>query len=200
MAIGSDLHNVALRGASLFCYVMTWISAIIVTGLVGNFLERFSNRGVDIVYMEVILTSMRQAVITMVVYLVGMIAPCLPKYGGHLAPLHLIFSYLWLTAFIFAAQDWSHHRCRNSLPRAGLCGRKHAIEAFNFLAFFFILCNLIIEGLLFRAHRRTVAAGPTHHISKERPASGVSADTGTTAPPPPAPVAQPAVNNGTTAV
>ncbi|KAH6608157.1 hypothetical protein Trco_004470, partial [Trichoderma cornu-damae] len=123
-----ELHNTALRGASVFCYVMTWISAIIVTGLVGNFLERFSSRGVDIVYMEVI------AVITMVVYLIGMIAPCLPKYGGYLAPLHLIFSYLWLTAFIFAAQDWSHNRCRVSIPRSGLCSRKHAIEAFNFLA------------------------------------------------------------------
>ncbi|KAL7906911.1 hypothetical protein GGI35DRAFT_457202 [Trichoderma velutinum] len=195
MALGANLHNTALRGASLFCYVMTWISAIVVTGIVGNFLERFSNRGVDIVYMEVI------AVITMVVYLVGMILPCLPKYGGHMAPLHLIFSYLWLTAFIFAAQDWSHHRCRNSIPRSGLCSRKHAIEAFNFLAFFFILCNLIIEVLLFRAHRRTMAGTtPTHHVTKERPASGVSGvsgETGTTAPPPP--VAQP-VNNGTTAV
>ncbi|KAM0255045.1 hypothetical protein ACHAQJ_006194 [Trichoderma viride] len=196
MALGANLSNTALRGASVFCYVMTWISAIVVTGLVGNFLERFSNRGVDIVYMEVI------AVITMVVYLVGMIAPCLPKYGGYLAPLHLIFSYLWLTAFIFAAQDWSHNRCHFSIPRSGLCGRKHAIEAFNFLAFFFILCNLIIEALLFRAHRRNAVAGPTHHVTKERPASGVSgvsAETGTTVPPP---VAAPntAVHNGATAV
>ncbi|PNP51654.1 hypothetical protein THARTR1_07771 [Trichoderma harzianum] len=193
MALGANLTNTALRAASLFCYVMTWISAIIVTGIVGNFLERFSNRGVDIVYMEVI------AVITMVVYLVGMILPCLPKYGGIMAPMHLIFSYLWLTAFIFAAQDWSHHRCRNSLPRSGLCSRKHAIEAFNFLAFFFILCNLIIEAFLFRAHRRNLDNTTSHHVTKERPASGVSGvsgETGTTAPPP---VAAP-VNNGTTAV
>ncbi|KAL6689865.1 hypothetical protein J3F84DRAFT_391029 [Trichoderma pleuroticola] len=193
MALGANLTNTALRAASLFCYVMTWISAIIVTGIVGNFLERFSNRGVDIVYMEVI------AVITMVVYLVGMILPCLPKYGGIMAPMHLIFSYLWLTAFIFAAQDWSHHRCRNSLPRSGLCSRKHAIEAFNFLAFFFILCNLIIEAFLFRAHRRNLDNTTPHHVTKERPASGVSGvsgETGTTAPPP---VAAP-VNNGTTAV
>jgi len=195
MAIGADLHHTALRGSSVFCYIMTWISAIVVTGLVSNFLERFSSRGVDIVYMEVI------AVITMVVYLIGMIAPCLPKYGGYLAPLHLVFSYLWLTAFIFAAQDWSHNRCRNSIPRSGLCSRKHAIEAFNFLAFFFILCNLIIETLLFRAHRRRIAnAVPTHPMTKERPVSGVSGishETGTTMP---QPVAAPAVNNGTTAV
>ncbi|KAL7943843.1 hypothetical protein V8C42DRAFT_359016 [Trichoderma barbatum] len=194
MPYAANLHNTALRGASVFCYVMIWVSAIIVTGLVSNFLERFSFRGVDIVYIEVI------AVITMVVYLVGMIAPCLPKYGGHLAPLHLIFSYLWITAFIFAAQSWSHNRCRNSFPRSGLCGRKHAIEAFTFIAFFFTLCNLIIEALLFRAHRRTVADTPTHHVTKERPVSGVSGisgETGTTAQPPP--VAAP-MHNGTTAV
>ncbi|EGR47978.1 uncharacterized protein TRIREDRAFT_122324 [Trichoderma reesei QM6a] len=194
----NDLENTALRAGSFFCYLMTWISSIIVVGIVGNFLERFSNRGVDIVYIEVI------AVITMVVYLVGMLAPCLPKYGGHLAPLHLIFSYLWLTAFIFTAQRWSHHRCRAGIPVGGQCGKKHAVEAFTFLAFFFILCNLIVEGLLFRAHRRTYVNEPTHH-TKERPASGVSGvsgDTGTTAPPPAAPAApaataHPAVNSGT---
>ncbi|KAL6789877.1 hypothetical protein J3E68DRAFT_412580 [Trichoderma sp. SZMC 28012] len=195
MALAANLENTALRAASMFCYVMTWISAIIVVGIVGNWLERFSNRGVDIVYMEVI------AVITMVVYLAGAILPCLPKYGGVMAPLHLIFSYLWLTAFIFAAQDWSHHRCRNSIPRPGLCSRKHAVEAFTFLAFFFILCNLIIETFLFRAHRRTNAGTTgTHHVTKERPASGVSGvsgETGTTAPPP---AAAAPVNNGTTAV
>lgn len=48
------LENTALRAASFFCYLMTFISSIIVVGIVGNFLERFSNRGVDIVYIEVI--------------------------------------------------------------------------------------------------------------------------------------------------
>ncbi|TFA98667.1 hypothetical protein CCMA1212_009524 [Trichoderma ghanense] len=193
------LENTALRAASFFCYLMTFISSIIVVGIVGNFLERFSNRGVDIVYIEVI------AVISMVVYLIGMIAPWLPKYGGHLAPLHLIFSYLWLTSFIFAAQRWSHHRCRFSIPAPGQCGKKHAVEAFVWLAFFFILCNLIIEAFLYRAHHRTYVNEPTHH-TKERPASGVSGvsgETGTTAPPPPAApaapaaTAHPAVNSGT---
>ncbi|EHK16040.1 uncharacterized protein TRIVIDRAFT_227972 [Trichoderma virens Gv29-8] len=193
MALGANLHNTAIRGVSLFCYIMVWISAIIVTGLVGNFLERFSSRGVDIVYMEVI------AVITMVFYLVGMILPCLPKYGGVMAPLHLVFSYLWITAFIFAAQDWSHNRCHVSIPRSGLCGRKHAIEAFNFLAFFFTLCLIFLESWLFWEHRRRLRdEPPTHHITKERPASGVSGVSGdTTAMPPP--VAQP-VHNGTSAV
>lgn len=54
MALGANLHHTALRGSSVFCYIMTWISAIVVTGLVSNFLDRFSFRGVDIVYMEVI--------------------------------------------------------------------------------------------------------------------------------------------------
>lgn len=69
----------------------------------------------------------------MVVYLVGAIAPCLPKYGGILAPLHLVFSYLWLVAFVFASLSWSHNRCRNSFPAPGNCSKKHAIEAWIFI-------------------------------------------------------------------
>lgn len=84
MALGANLTNTALRAASLFCYVMTWISAIIVTGIVGNFLERFSNRGVDIVYMEVIVCL---SVPQLVILLSNMRAPgchnngCLPRWS-----------------------------------------------------------------------------------------------------------------------
>lgn len=179
MALGSGLSNMGLRMGSLVCYIFTFISAIIVTAVVGNLLQKFSNRNVQIVYMEVI------AVISMVVYLVGAIAPCLPKYGGLLAPLHLIFSYLWLTAFIFASLSWSHNRCRNSFPAPGNCSKKHAIQAWLFIGFFFILCNLLIEIFLVRAHRRNAVNEPRHHHhTKERPDSTISGETGTTAPPP----------------
>lgn len=179
MALGAGLTNVGLRMGSLVCYIFTFISSIIVTAIVGNLLQKFSNRNVRLVYMEVI------AVISMVVYLVGAIAPCLPKYGGILAPLHLVFSYLWLVAFVFASLSWSHNRCRNSFPAPGNCSKKHAIEAWIFIGFFFILCNLLIEVFLMRAHRRTaVNEGRHHHHTKERPDSTISGDTGTTAPPP----------------
>lgn len=57
---GDDLHHFALRAGSTFCYFMTFVSSIIVVGLVGNFLERFSNRNVDIVYIEVIVRFFHQ--------------------------------------------------------------------------------------------------------------------------------------------
>ncbi|PON25135.1 hypothetical protein TGAM01_v205821 [Trichoderma gamsii] len=169
MALGG-LTNMGLRMGSLVCYIFTFISAIIVTAVVGNLLQKFSNRN---------------AVITMVVYLVGAIAPCLPKYGGILAPLHLVFSYLWLVAFVFASLSWSHNRCRNSFPAPGNCSKKHAIQAWLFIGFFFILCNLLIEVFLIRAHRRNAVNEPRHHHhTKERPDSTISGETGTTAPPP----------------
>lgn len=54
MAIGAGLTNVGLRIGSFVCYIFTFISSIIVTAIVGNLLQRFSNRNVRIVYMEVI--------------------------------------------------------------------------------------------------------------------------------------------------
>ncbi|KAM0464291.1 hypothetical protein ACHAPV_002845 [Trichoderma viride] len=180
MAIGAGLTNTGLRIGSFVCYIFIFISSIIVTAIVGNLLQKFSNRNVRLVYMEVI------AVISMVVYLVGCIAPCLPKYGGILAPLHLVFSYLWLVAFVFASLSWSHNRCRNSFPAPGNCSKKHAIQAWLFIGFFFILCNLLIEVFLIRAHRRNAVNEPRHHHhhTKERPDSTISGETGTTAPPP----------------
>jgi len=195
MALAAGLTNTGLRIGSFVCYIFTFISSIIVTAVVGNLLQKFSNRNVRIVYMEVI------AVISMVVYLVGSIAPCLPKYGGFLAPLHLIFSYLWLTAFVFASLSWSHNRCRNSFPAPGNCSKKHAIEAWLFIGFFFILCNLIIELFLIRAHRRSgITREPRHHHTKERPDSTISGETGTTAPPPVAAPPQHTATPATTAV
>lgn len=54
MALGAGLANVGLRMGSLVCYIFTFISSIIVTAVVGNLLQKFSNRNVQIVYMEVI--------------------------------------------------------------------------------------------------------------------------------------------------
>lgn len=56
MALGSGLANMGLRMGSLVCYIFTFISSIIVTAVVGNLLQRFSNRNVQIVYIEVIVS------------------------------------------------------------------------------------------------------------------------------------------------
>lgn len=62
-----------------------------------------------------------------------MLLPLVDSYGGYLMPLNLILSYFWLTSFIFSAQDWSGDRCYDTGPLFGHCGKKHTMEAFNFL-------------------------------------------------------------------
>lgn len=42
----------------------------------------------------------------------------------------------WLTAFIFAAQDYNEHSCYFNAPPGVTCGRKKANEAFIFLALY----------------------------------------------------------------
>lgn len=41
------------------------------------------------------------------------------------------FHYRWLTAFIFAVQDYSRSDCTNTSPRGGSCKYKRLIEAFT---------------------------------------------------------------------
>ncbi|KAJ5797197.1 uncharacterized protein N7518_005737 [Penicillium psychrosexuale] len=48
-----------------------------------------------------------------------------------------VLSYLWLTAFIFLAQDFNQVSCSIHLwNHEMVCSRKYAAEAFSFIAFF----------------------------------------------------------------
>lgn len=42
----------------------------------------------------------------------------------------------WLTAFIFASQDYSQHNCRLNSPPGLSCSKKHANQSFIFLALY----------------------------------------------------------------
>lgn len=76
-----------------------------------------------------------KAAIDTFLYLPALVAPIFKSYKGYLAPLAWIFSYLWLTAFIFAAQDYDYNNCRLTSPLSfGHCGLKKTLEAFAFLA------------------------------------------------------------------
>ncbi|RDA94624.1 putative heat-labile enterotoxin [Ophiocordyceps camponoti-saundersi (nom. inval.)] len=116
-----------------------------VTGILSYFLHRSSYRDTHIIFQEVI------AVITFFAWLFGMLLPLVDRYKGHLMPVNLILSYLWLTSFIFAAQDWSGDRCYDGPPILENCGKKHTAEAFMFLTFFFLLCNTVSEAMLWRS-------------------------------------------------
>jgi hypothetical protein len=58
----------------------------------------------------------------------------LRDYRYYYGPLNLIFSYLWLTAFVFAAQDYNRFPCQNNSPFGGSCTLKKTNEAFIFIA------------------------------------------------------------------
>lgn len=94
------------------------------------------------------------AAIDTFLYLPSLFLPAVKSYKGYLAPLAWIFSYLWLTAFIFAAQDYNWHRCSaNSPGNTNKCGLKKTLEAFAFLAFFTNLVGLIVEWMLWDKQR-----------------------------------------------
>ncbi|KAF2405096.1 hypothetical protein EJ06DRAFT_525652 [Trichodelitschia bisporula] len=137
---------------------LQWVSAVIVMGLVSRFLAK-NQHTTHLVYEEVI------AVLNVAFFLPMLVLPARSSYGGHFLPLNFIFSYLWLTAFIFTAQDYSGKQCHRVSPDdVYACGRKTTIEAFSFLAFFFSLINTIIDGWLFSSRRTD-----TTPVTKEAP-------------------------------
>ncbi|GJN74194.1 might be a transmembrane protein [Purpureocillium lilacinum] len=154
-----------LRALAAFCHFMVFASAVIVTGLVSAFLDRWAFRGYRVVYQEVI------AVITLVIYMFAMFVPIMKTYRGYFAPVNFIFSYLWLASFIFSSQDWSGRLCSQTPLGTGRCAQKRTVEAFNFIAFFFLLINVIIEVVLFSESRDDSYITPPP-VSKERPGTG----------------------------
>ncbi|PHH62846.1 hypothetical protein CDD81_6646 [Ophiocordyceps australis] len=146
-----------LRMLATANHFMIFLSALIVTGILSYFLHKFPQRNTHLIFQEVV------AVITFIIYLVGTVLPFMENYHGHMVPLNMILSYLWLTSFIFSAQDWSGNRCYPTYPAVGQCGKKHTVEAFNFLAFLFLLANVITEGLIWRARRTDGIVTKNHH-------------------------------------
>ncbi|KYK58931.1 hypothetical protein DCS_00058 [Drechmeria coniospora] len=180
------------RALASFCHFMIFASAAIVMGIISYFLSQYPFRGSHVVYQEVI------SVITVAFYMVAMILPCFKSYEGYFLPLNFFFSYLWLTSFIFSVNDWSGNLCRRDIyGEPGLdgerCSLKRTVESFNFFAFFFLICNIIIEAFLWRASRKVRhdeerQQHSSAKLTKERPAAAnVSGHGAPTAPPTTAP-------------
>ncbi|KAK3940164.1 hypothetical protein QBC46DRAFT_386136 [Diplogelasinospora grovesii] len=104
--------------------ILIWISAVIVMGIVSYFLSLNNNQGSHIIYMEVV------SVLTVAFYLAAFF---LAAFAGYLMLFNLIFSYLWLVVVVFVAEDFTYS---NS-------ALLHTIEAFSFIAFFFLLFNVL---------------------------------------------------------
>ncbi|KAJ5146159.1 uncharacterized protein N7515_000723 [Penicillium bovifimosum] len=144
------------RPLQLLIRAMQWGSAVIVMGLTSFFISR-GPRGQHIIYQEVI------AVLSVVFFLPAFISPFMPnRLSKFVVFIDIVFSYLWLTAFIFAAQDYNLHSCIANAPPGVTCGRKKANEAFMFLAFISTLFGLFLEVYLLWGYHKENNTTPGH--------------------------------------
>jgi hypothetical protein len=84
---------------------------------------------------DIVLNPYYQAAIDSFLYLPALVLPAIKSYKGYLAPLAWAFSYLWLVAFVFAAQDYEYGSCALRSPYlVNKCSLKRTLEAFAFIA------------------------------------------------------------------
>ncbi|KAK3991445.1 hypothetical protein QBC44DRAFT_323099 [Cladorrhinum sp. PSN332] len=147
MAHGTTRARTGLSTFVLASSAIVWISSVIVMGILA-YLVSEGWRGDHIIYTLVIvsfnfspdrcglwtitLTSEKQSVLTTVFYLAAFF---LAAYPGYVLLFNLIFSYLWIVAVSFLASDWTYS---NS-------ALLNAAEAFAFIAFFFLLFNVLYD-------------------------------------------------------
>ncbi|KAK3395099.1 hypothetical protein B0H63DRAFT_533630 [Podospora didyma] len=103
-----------------------WISAVIVMGILSYLISLNNNQGDHIIYEEVI------SVLTVAFFVVSFF---LGSYPGYILLFNLIFSYLWLVAVAFTASDFTHSDS----------ALLHTVEAFSFIAFFFLFFNVLYD-------------------------------------------------------
>lgn len=127
---------------------MQWSSAVIVMGITSYFMHNWP-KGQHTIYQEVIST------ISVALFLPAFVSPFMPNLlSKFVTPIDIIFSYLWLTAFIFAAQDYNWKDCSQNAPPGASCALKKANESFMFLAFFFTILAIFLELFNLWSHRK----------------------------------------------
>ncbi|EEQ86175.1 hypothetical protein RJZ56_002820 [Blastomyces dermatitidis] len=166
------LVNTALRGALFATRLLQWCSAVIVMGIVAYFLNK-GPKGGHLKYEIVI------AVLSVAFFIPGLLSPFIPVIGSFAFPIDIIFSYLWLTSFIFTAQDYNKNDCAFNAPPGGRCSLKYALEAFTFLAFFGCLAAAMLEIYnLWTYHKnRSPATHPTKEVPRQSAETGGTAGT-----------------------
>jgi len=168
----ADRSNRQLRPGILVNHWLHWLSSLIVMSIAAYFIDHF-HRDEHLIYWVTI------AAIDVFLYIPALVLPVVKSYKGYLHPLSWIFSYLWLTGFIFAAQDYNWHSCSaNSPGNTDKCGLKKTLEAFAFLAFFTNAVGQFLEWKLWDNHRNTFTG--TAESEKNARASADTAPTATT--------------------
>jgi ABC-type thiamin/hydroxymethylpyrimidine transport system permease subunit len=95
---------------------LIWLSAVIVMGIVSYFISQNRQQSNHVIYIEVI------SVLTVAFFVFSFF---LGRFARFILPFNIIFSYLWLVAVVFTAEDWS-----NSYSSA----LEKTVEAFSFIA------------------------------------------------------------------
>ncbi|KAI2608088.1 uncharacterized protein GGS25DRAFT_261197 [Hypoxylon fragiforme] len=113
----------------LISNLLVWASAVIVMGILSYFISVTDGHYISnhIIYEEVI------SVLTVAFFLISFILGTHPSY---VLLFNVLFSYLWLVAVVFTAEDWSYE---------SVGALAHTVEAFSFIAFFFLFFNIIYD-------------------------------------------------------
>lgn len=124
----SSTHK-STRIALIANHALHFISSVIVLGIASYFIAAYTHT-----------THLRYWVglsaADILLYTPALFLPFVKSYKGYLAPFALVFSYLWLIAFVFAVQDYNYNWGPWwTGPRVlGKNGLKRTLEAFAFLA------------------------------------------------------------------
>ncbi|KAJ5982412.1 hypothetical protein N7451_012512 [Penicillium sp. IBT 35674x] len=126
---------------TILTHFMQWSSAVIVMGTTSYFMHSWP-KGEHTIYEEVTVTF---------------VSPFMPsRFMRFVTPIDIIFSYLWLTAFIFAAQGYNWKDCAAKAPVGARCALKKANESFMFLAFLFTIFAIFLELPEFWSYRKEI--------------------------------------------
>ncbi|EPS33517.1 hypothetical protein POX_a01487 [Penicillium oxalicum] len=139
----SSFHSHPLGIITLIAHCLQCASALIVLGITAWAVRGTKN--LTVIYTLVI------SVLTPVFFAVATGLSCTGRRRTRPLPLFLadiVLSYLWLTAFIFLAQNFNAVNCRLSRWNGEIvCSRQYAAEAFSFIAFFASLMSLLLQYL-----------------------------------------------------
>lgn len=128
----------------VFSNIVIIVSSIIVLGITAWFIDLIDDSGGrHLTYLLVV------AIMTLLAYPVALFLSRSDARHGFLHPLNLVFSYLWLAAFVVGTDSYADHYClRLFAGPFGRCAYKHTVMAFSFIAFFFSFVNVLAEAHL----------------------------------------------------
>ena len=130
------------RMATILNRWLHFVSVSIVLGIAAYFIAQYTDNTHLVFWLTI-------ACIDAALTLPALALPVFDFYKSYLFPVHWIFSYLWLTAFIFSSQDYNfNNTCARSPAGVNKCSIKLALESFAFIAFFTNVVGQLLEGSL----------------------------------------------------